>query len=968
MPGPEVDYEYHPAQSGSVVSSASPINVKLRFAGDSSVGVSIEVANEATSKPADEAQFAQTEADSASHSRAEEAAAVEEAEEEEEVAENLEGVPDSTPCPIDVGAILRKVVEEAAPRASAAAKRPVGLGLGLSGGLKPLPSRSAPEPRPREPAIVKEPAESAPSHPAPARQENGHAGAPKGLGLALPGKSGAQASRADSESPVAAASPQWPPNGKVTAQVSPTDVISEALRSAQEGESAKAPTPARPIVDPDVAARMAAVREAELAAAAAAAADPKLQKLRASVHGFRVTMHRVAARLGVAPRAAVLQQALYRLSMAERLQLPRSAVGDSAALEDAAEAEAAKLEADGAPFDFEASVLVIGLRGVGKSATIRTLLGEGGGEGTQETNPQPSPYAPTSSVRVERGCVKGLRLSFIDTPGLEPSAAAGGANAATVRAIKRVWDRQRPDVILYVDRLDASRRDLGEVHALRALGDALGAEAWYSTMLCSRQQQLLQLVRAVAGDSRMMNPVVMADNGPACPRTPDGEPILPPGGAAWRRQLLMLVATTRVLNAASRLLKPERSAAARGAARSGAGAQLYGGGARSMKVPPMGWLLAKLVEFRSPRKYPDDEREILRDDEIKALAPGERARELRRRRAFLKQKADEARGDADAVPILAPEPALGPSFDPEVTGHRYRVLENPRAVLARPVVGETGVDHEDGIDSVQVEKSTVLRPRRQHLGGLPLLAWTQLAKDKNGLTFQGEADATAHHTAAWLTAASLNAQSLQRDVLYTLRVDSRLRARGKRQKLALGLLGSKLGEEFSLPFKPGNAAVGFKLDERLRLSDAVKVRAAIGRLFVKMGSAYEPGTALAADVKLRGRDESRLLLGGSAQWQGRDPRQKRQSLVIGGNVSAETRLPRFDGSYFKSDTMVSANCQYTTRGQGNVVVRLSSHDTPQIALLMIVPVARAVWERVRLGLLGGGEAAPEEHGEEAYGY
>ena len=206
-------------------------------------------AHAATSKPADEAQFAQTEADSASHLPAEEAAAVEEAEEEEEVAGTPEGLPDSTPCPIDVGAILRKAVEETAPRAPAAAKRPVGLGLGLSGGLKPLPSRSAPEPRPREPATVKEPAESAPSHPGPARQQNGHAGAPKGLGLALPGKSGAQGPRpsqprADSESPVAATSPQWP-NGKVATQASPTDVISEALRSAQEGEGPQAPAPAR---------------------------------------------------------------------------------------------------------------------------------------------------------------------------------------------------------------------------------------------------------------------------------------------------------------------------------------------------------------------------------------------------------------------------------------------------------------------------------------------------------------------------------------------------------------------------------------------------------------------------------------------------------------------------------------------------------------------------------------------------
>lgn len=40
---------------------------------------------------------------------------------------------------------------------------------------------------------------------------------------------------------------------------------------------------------------------------------------------------------------------------------------------------------------------------------------------------------------------------------------------------------------------------------------------------------------------------------------------------------------------------------------------------------------------------------------------------------YLKQRAEEARADAQeggAAPIYAPDPALAPSFDPEVTGYR----------------------------------------------------------------------------------------------------------------------------------------------------------------------------------------------------------------------------------------------------------------------------------------------------------
>ncbi len=56
----------------------------------------------------------------------------------------------------------------------------------------------------------------------------------------------------------------------------------------------------------------------------------------------------------------------------------------------------------------------------------------------------------------------------------------------------------------------------------------------------------------------------------------------------------------------------------------------------------------------------------------------------------------------------------------------------------RPVVGgEGGVDHDDGIDTIVCEKQTVLRKRGRYLGGVPAVAWVQVQKDKNQLTFQG---------------------------------------------------------------------------------------------------------------------------------------------------------------------------------------------------------------------------------------
>ena len=47
-----------------------------------------------------------------------------------------------------------------------------------------------------------------------------------------------------------------------------------------------------------------------------------------------------------------------------------------------------------------------------------------------------------------------------------------------------------------------------------------------------------------------------------------------------------------------------------------------------------------------------------------------------------------------------------------------------------------GLDHDDGIDGVTTEKSSVLRRKGQLLGGMPLFASAQMQKDKNQASFQ----------------------------------------------------------------------------------------------------------------------------------------------------------------------------------------------------------------------------------------
>lgn len=681
-----------------------------------------------------------------------------------------------------------------------------------------------------------------------------------------------------------------------------------------------------------------------------------VQNIRKKVQTYRTNIFRAALRLRYPIQSAMVQQLMYRLGMAERLHLQSASTAiPQQELDGIAQANAERAEVLAEPFDFSCTVLVLGMAGVGKTAAVHSLLG---------IEPL-SGYHPTDSVQVLRGQVAGVPITFIDTPGLQPGPASAAANLKTLHAAKRAWNKHRPHVVLYVDRMDVPRRDQADLPVMRAIADVFGDDIWFSTILTlthatsplpdgpnghpitleafqqQRSAQIQQSARQVTRDQRLMNPVAYVESSPSCPATEDGEPVLP-NGTPWRRQLLMLCFTTQVLNEANTILKPGGDSAARMA--KNPMAQYMG-----MKIPPLGWLLSRLIEFRGPRKPPEDEREIKYDDEINAMPPTEKSAALRKKRMFLKAKAEEARAMAgDSVPIPAPEPQLGPSFDADISSHHYKVLEDPTKVLIRPIVADSGIDRADGVDTIHIEKQTVLRRKGKYLGGFPVLAYCQVTKDKQQFAYQSQIDSAYHFSSKLAASAELNMQTIGRDVLYTQRLESRLRT-GRRNKITAGVIASKLGEDYSHPFGPGALAYGAKIDDRIKITPNAKVRASVGRVYTKAGTALDHGTAASAELKMKpgGDPTTQVLVGGSAVWQRRDT-------TIAGSMAGEYRLPKmgkttsgFGGVVGKSDTIVSANASYNNKGNGQVVCRINSHDYPQLALTMVVPILRTVWDRLR---------------------
>ena len=145
-----------------------------------------------------------------------------------------------------------------------------------------------------------------------------------------------------------------------------------------------------------------------------------------------------------------------RLDLAERIRLSGNQGGRLASSQfgfDAACNTAQNLEetSPDQSLAFTCTVMVIGMSGVGKSATINSLL--------QKDNAAPTNAYKlgTTSVREVVGDICGVKVRFIDTPGLQPGAGLTGRNARLLNKMHSAFKKYKPDIILYMDRADVFR-------------------------------------------------------------------------------------------------------------------------------------------------------------------------------------------------------------------------------------------------------------------------------------------------------------------------------------------------------------------------------------------------------------------------------------------------------------------------------------------------------------------------------
>ena len=149
-----------------------------------------------------------------------------------------------------------------------------------------------------------------------------------------------------------------------------------------------------------------------------------------------------------------LSPSICRLDLAERIRIPQTSntarrpYGFEAAMRTA---EGLEAEHPDKPLPFSCTVMVMGMTGVGKSATINSVLDQG------EVAPTNAFEPATKGIREVVGTVAGVRVKFIDTPGLQPSAANIGSNQRLLNQMHGAFKKHKPDIMLYMDRADIFR-------------------------------------------------------------------------------------------------------------------------------------------------------------------------------------------------------------------------------------------------------------------------------------------------------------------------------------------------------------------------------------------------------------------------------------------------------------------------------------------------------------------------------
>ncbi|XP_074268357.1 translocase of chloroplast 159, chloroplastic-like [Silene latifolia] len=702
----------------------------------------------------------------------------------------------------------------------------------------------------------------------------------------------------------------------------------------------------------------------------------KLQNLQ----HLKVKFLRLAQKLGVTAEHSLAAQVLYKLTVfAGRTVSPAFSL-------DNAKHTAMQLEAEGKDLDFSLNILVLGKSGVGKSAIINSIFGE-------EKVKINAFDSETTSVNKVCGNVDGVKIRFIDAPGLRSAAMEQGYNRKVLASVKKLTNKYPPDVMFYVDRLDSQTRDLNDLPLLKTISNSLGTSIWrnaivtlthassappdgpsgtplsYEVFVAQRSHIVQQSIGQAVGEMRlmnlnMMNPVSLVENHSACRKNREGQKILP-NGQAWRPQLLLLCYSVKILSEANASSKIQDAFDPR---------KLFGYRSRS---PPLPYLLSSLLQPRAHPKLSADQggdnvdSDIDLDDvsdsdqeeeeEYDQLPPFKPLKKSQMAKLSSDQKKAYFEEYDYRVKLLQRKQwreELKRMRDAKKSGNNG-IGENPEdfdgengapAAVPVPLPDMTLPPSFDSDNPAY--RYRFLEPTSQFLAR-PVL-------DPHGWDHDcGYEGVNVEHTMgiAERYPASLTVQVNKDKKDFNIHLDSAVSAKhGENGSSLLGFDVQTIGKQYAyivrgeskfknlkknktaagvtVTFLGENVATGIKVEDQIMVGKRLVLVGSTGTVRSQKDAAY--GANL--EVRLReadypiGQEQSSFTLS-LMKWRG--------DLAVGGNLQSQISVGR--------NSKMVVRAALNNKMSGQVTVRTSSSDHLSIALAGLIPIVVAIYQKLRSG-------------------